>query len=201
MASQLTALETLMKQLAALPGLGRRSARRTALHLLLNKDAALDPLLSALQQARKSIVECDFCGNIDEISPCTICTDVKRDDALLCVVENVSDIWAIERTHSYKGRYHVLGGVLSPLEGVAPEDLSIPGLLMRIKSGGAIEVILAMGATVDGQTTAHYLADEINTMQGDIKITRLAHGVPIGGELDYLDEGTISTALKSRAVL
>jgi recombination protein RecR len=201
MASQLTALETLMKQLAALPGLGRRSARRTALHLLLNKDAALEPLLSALQHARDSIVECDFCGSIDEVSPCTICTDDKRNDAMICVVENVSDIWAIERTQSYRGRYHVLGGVLSPLEGVSPEDLNIASLLMRLKSGGTEEVILAMGATVDGQTTAHYLADEISAMQGALSITRLAHGVPIGGELDYLDEGTISTALKSRAAI
>lgn len=201
MTSPLSALESLMKQLSALPGLGRRSARRTALHLLLNKDAALTPLLNALQKARDSIVECDFCGNIDEISPCAICTDEKRSEALLCVVESVSDIWAVERTQSFNGRYHVIGGVLSPLEGVSPEDLNIPSLLMRLKAGGVKEVILAMGATVDGQTTAHYLADEINAVQSGLTISRLAHGVPIGGELDYLDEGTISTALKSRAAM
>jgi recombination protein RecR len=199
MPSELTALELLIKQLAALPGLGKRSARRTALHLLLNKDVALSPLLQSLQAASESIIECSVCGNLDQISPCSICVSVKRDDSLLCVVEGVADIWAVERTQSFKGHYHVLGGVLSPLEGRAPEDLQIDSLLRRIQQGGFTEVILAMGATVDGQTTAHYLVDEITQVNKVIQISRLAHGVPIGGELDFLDDGTISTALKSRA--
>tara|TARA_R110002124_G_scaffold149220_1_gene314974 strand:+ start:110089 stop:110694 length:606 start_codon:yes stop_codon:yes gene_type:complete len=199
MSSELTALETLIKQLAALPGLGKRSARRTALHLLLNKDVALSPLLHSLQAASDSIVECSVCGNLDQISPCSICVSVKRDDNLLCVVEGVADIWAVERTQSFKGHYHVLGGVLSPLEGRAPEDLRIDSMLQRIQLGTFKEIILAMGATVDGQTTAHYLVDEIMRVNKTIDISRLAHGVPIGGELDFLDDGTISTALKSRA--
>lgn len=199
MSGQLTALDSLMKQLASLPGLGRRSARRAALHLLLNKDAALGPLLNSLEVARDSIVECVRCGNLDQNSPCAICTDTKRSVDILCVVEGVSDIWAVERTQSFKGIYHVLGGVLSPLEGVSPEDLNIDPLLERVKGSEIKEVILAMGATVDGQTTAHYLADEITMVNRSVLLSRLAHGVPIGGELDYLDEGTIATALKSRA--
>ena len=201
MSDKLTALDNLMKRLSALPGFGRRSARRAALHLLLNKDTALEPLLESLDYARKTIIECSQCGNIDDCSPCRICSDDKRKSDELCVTEGVSDIWAIERTHSFKGQYHVLGGVLSPLEGVSPEDLRIESLLNRIKNGFFNEIILAMGATVDGQTTAHYLVDEIEKMGKNIRITRLAHGVPIGGELDYLDEGTISTAMKSRAQL
>ncbi|MCS5597895.1 MAG: recombination mediator RecR [Alphaproteobacteria bacterium] len=201
MAKELSALESLVKHLSALPGFGRRSARRAALHLLLNKDSALTGLVGALEHACDSITECAICGNLDEQAPCRICTEPKRGRDVLCVVEGVSDIWAVERTQSYNGQYHVLGGVLSPLDGVSPEDLRIDALLSRLKDGAYSEVILAMGATVNGQTTAHYLADEIHAVYGHINITRLAHGVPVGGELDYLDEGTISTALKSRAAL
>lgn len=201
MAKELSALENLVKHLAALPGFGRRSARRAALHLLLHKDTALTALINTLEAARVSIVECPVCGNLDEQSPCGICANSKRPQDILCVVEGVSDIWAVERTQSYNGQYHVLGGVLSPLDGVSPADLRMDSLLMRINEGQFNEVILAMGATVNGQTTAHYLADEILALGRGVKISRLAHGVPVGGELDYLDEGTISTALKSRAAI
>lgn len=193
-------LDVLVKQLAALPGFGRRSARRAALHLLVEREKSLKPLINSLERVQETIVECSICGNLDEVSPCQICGDTKRlENKTLCVVENVSDIWAIERTKSFKGVYHILGGVLSPLEGVSPEDLRITLLLERIQSSRFEEVILAMSATVDGQTTAHYLIDEIERLDPQITLTRLAHGVPIGGELDYLDEGTISTALRSRA--
>lgn len=157
------------------------------------------PLIQALQNAADHIGECESCGNLDTVTPCRLCQDVRRDQSILCVVAGVADLWAIERTKSFRGRYHVLGGILSALDGVRPEDLRIDSLLERTKSDGVCEIILALSATVDGQATAHYLADRLSAVAPDLKITRLAHGVPVGGELDYLDDGTITTALRARS--
>jgi len=192
-------LDILVKQLAALPGLGSRSARRIALHLLSAKGQKLQSLLSALDEASKSITTCDVCGNLDSHNPCRVCRDVSRDKKTLCVVAGVADLWAVERTGSFKGQYHVLGGVLSALDGVGPEELSIEPLITRLREGVVHEVILALSATVDGQSTAHYLMDHMEGL--NLHITRLAHGVPVGGALEFLDDGTISTAMKSRARL
>jgi len=189
-------IEQLITYLAKLPGLGPRSARRAALHLLKRRDGLLVPLAGALEAAAAAIEPCDACGNLDSRNPCAICSDIARDGATLCVVEEVADLWALERSGAYRGRYHVLGGLLSPLDGIGPEDLSIIGLVARAKESAIHEVILAMSATVDGQTTAHYVADRL--AECDTRISRLAHGVPVGGELDYLDDGTLSAALKSR---
>jgi len=189
-------IERLIQLLAKLPGLGPRSARRAALALLKKRDTLLEPLAGALQDAAAAIKSCEICGNLDTASPCAICADPRRDPHLLCVVEDVADLWALERAGVFRGRYHVLGGALSALDGVTPERLNIGGLLTRVKDG-VDEVILAMNATVEGQTTAHYLMD----LLGDVKVTRLAHGVPVGGELDYLDEGTLSAAFKARRSL
>lgn len=195
----LSPLDRMMKLLARLPGLGPRSARRLALYLLTTRGGApLDEMITALQDARDHTHICDICGNLDSVSPCRICQDSKRDATLLCVVASVADIWAIERTNIYRGRYHVLGGVLSPLDGVGPDQLRIASLLERLNNEEIGEVILALSATVDGQTTGHYLSDKIEAL-GEFNITRLAHGVPVGGELDYLDAGTITTALKARS--
>ena len=194
-------LEHLMRQLATLPGLGSRSARRIALHLLQKKDLAMRPLARALEDAADKVCECTQCGNLDMAQPCAVCRDTRRDESKLCVVAQVSDLWAIERTGVYKGRYVVLGGLLSALDGVGPDNLRVNMLTSkvrsRIDSGEALEVILALSATVDGQTTAHYLTDQLASLP--VQITRLAHGVPVGGELDYLDEGTIITALRARS--
>lgn len=190
-------LDTLIKQIASLPGLGNRSARRIALHLLQKKETAMLPLAEALQATAEKVKNCESCGNLDLHSPCHICTDPKRDRSKLCVVAQVSDLWAIERTHAYKGQYYILGGLLSALDGIGPEELRIDRLLSHADKLGTQELILALSATVDGQSTAHYIADRFATRA--IDITRLAHGVPVGGELDYLDEGTIVTALKSRS--
>ncbi len=189
-------IERLIQLLAKLPGLGPRSARRAALVLLKKRDLLLEPLASAMQDAAAATCNCEVCGNLDTISPCAICRDPRRDSTLLCVVEDVADLWALERAGVFRGRYHVLGGALSALDGITPERLSVAPLLERAKHG-VEEVILAMNATVEGQTTAHYLMD----MLGDIKVTRLAHGVPVGGELDYLDEGTLNAAFKARRAL
>lgn len=191
-------IERLVKTMARLPGLGPRSAKRAVLHLLTNKDKTLTPLLHALQQAEQNVRECTSCGNLDSTDPCHICQDPKRQSKDICVIAGVADLWAIERTHAYRGRYHVLGGVLSALDGIAPADLKIDQLLTKIKDDGINEVILALSATVDGQSTSHYLSDKILAAAPAVKITRLAHGVPVGGELDYLDDGTISTALRAR---
>jgi recombination protein RecR len=191
-------LDQLIRTFSRLPGLGPRSARRIALFLLTNKDDAMTPLVSALEKTAATINVCNQCGNLDTINPCRICSDNKRNDKVLCVVRNVADLWAIERTGTHKGLYHVLGGLLSALDGIGPEDLKIKELLKRIEILEPEEIIMALSATVDGQSTAHYLGDKILD-QTDIKITRLAHGVPVGGELDYLDDGTITTALKSRS--
>ncbi|HWC63252.1 MAG TPA: recombination mediator RecR [Rhizomicrobium sp.] len=189
-------IERLIQLLAKLPGLGPRSARRAALVLLKKRDLLLEPLASALEAAAAATRNCEICGNLDTISPCGICRDPRRDPHLLCVVEDVADLWALERAGVFRGRYHVLGGALSALDGITPERLNIASLLERVKQG-VEEVVLAMNATVEGQTTAHYLMDHLTGM----KVTRLAHGVPVGGELDYLDEGTLSAAFKARRAL
>ena len=189
-------IERLIQLLAKLPGLGPRSARRAALVLLKKRDLLLEPLAAAMQAAAAATRSCEICGNLDTVSPCAICRDARRDPAILCVVEDVADLWALERASVFRGRYHVLGGALSALDGVTPERLNVASLLERVRHG-VDEVILAMNATVEGQTTAHYLMD----MLGEIKVTRLAHGVPVGGELDYLDEGTLSAAFKARRAL
>ena len=189
-------IERLIQLLAKLPGLGPRSARRAALALLKKRDTLLEPLADSLREAADAILTCEVCGNLDTQSPCAICSDPRRDSHILCVVEDVADLWALERAGVFRGRYHVLGGALSALDGVTPERLNVAKLLDRVKQN-VDEVILAMNATVEGQTTAHYLMDIL----GDMKVTRLAHGVPVGGELDYLDEGTLSAAFKARRSL
>ena len=191
----MTEIERLIQLLAKLPGLGPRSARRAALHLIKRREALLEPLAAALVEAARKIRPCSVCGNIDTADPCGICTDPRRDGATLCVVEDVSDLWALERTQSFKGRYHVLGGTLSALDGIGPEELNIAGLLERSRHG-VKEVILALNATVEGQTTAHYIMDRL--AGSGVEVTRLAHGVPVGGELDYLDDGTLTAALRAR---
>lgn len=190
-------LEILVRQLASLPGLGSRSAKRIALHLLSAKGTKLDSLIRALSEAAKSITTCSVCGNLDSSDPCRVCSNGARDRETLCIVAGVADLWAVERTASYKGQYHVLGGVLSALDGVGPDDLSIDALIGRLRAGDIREVVLALPATVDGQSTAHYLTDRMEGL--DLQITRLAHGVPVGGALEFLDDSTIATALKSRA--
>lgn len=192
-------LDILVRQLASLPGLGSRSAKRIALHLLSAKATKLDSLIRALTEASKSITTCGVCGNLDSSDPCRVCKNVNRDHEILCIVAGVADLWAVERTGSYKGQYHVLGGVLSALDGVGPEDLAIESLLARLREGKIREAVLALPATVDGQSTAHYLMDRMEGLS--LHITRLAHGVPVGGALEFLDDSTIATALKSRARL
>ena len=192
-------IERLIQLLAKLPGLGPRSARRVALHLIRRKDQLLAPLAAAMVEANDKVRVCSTCGNIDTADPCTICTDPRRDDTTLIVVETVADLWALERAGALNARYHVLGGVLSPLDGVGPDDLSIRALVARVAEGGFGEVILAVNATVEGQTTAHYITDQLAGL--DVRVTRLAHGVPVGGELDYLDEGTLAQALRARTAL
>ena len=190
------ALDDLIKQLARLPGLGPRSARRAALHLLKQRETLLVRLAASLTQAASQVRRCSRCGNLDSADPCWICTDIKRERTLICVVEEVDDLWAVERAGLFKGGYHVLGGTLSAINGTGPEDLRIDRLLARIEGDGVSEVILATSATVDGQITAHYLADRLAS--SGALVTRLAHGLPVGGELNYLDDGTLSAALKAR---
>lgn len=192
-------IDHLITLLAKLPGLGPRSARRAVLHLIKRRDSLMTPLVRALDAAAENIKTCGTCGNLDTTDPCAICLDARRDAKVLCVVEDVADLWALERTASFRGRYHVLGGTLSALDGITPEDLRIPDLAHRVKSQEITEVILATNATVDGQTTAHYIADILNG--SGAKVSGLAHGVPVGGELDYLDDGTLSAALKERREL
>ena len=192
-------IEQPVQLLAKLPGLGPRSARRAALHLLKRREVLLEPLSRAIAAAAEKVRSCSVCGNLDTRDPCLICVDPRREADTICVVESVADLWAIERTASFRGRYHVLGGVLSALDGIGPDDLNVAGLVKRVGDGGIREVILAMGATVDGQTTAHYVTDRL---QGTgVAVSRLAHGVPVGGELDYLDDGTLTAALKARRLL
>ena len=190
-------IERLIQLLARLPGLGPRSARRAALHLIKKREQLMAPLGAALATAMEKIEVCRTCGNIDTQNPCTVCTDARRDASIIVVVSDVADLWALERAHAVNSRYHVLGGTLSPLDGIGPQDLTIDALISRAHEGGVVkEVILALNATVDGQTTAHYITDLLH--ESDVKVTRLAHGVPVGGELDYLDEGTLSAAIKQR---
>lgn len=189
-------IENLVKLLARLPGLGPRSARRAVLQMLRRRDTLLDPLSDALRVAQEKIVTCETCGNIDTLSPCMICADPRRDETLLCVVEDVGDLWALERAQAVRGRYHVLGGTLSALDGIGPEELNLAGLKQRCADGVVSEIILATNATVEGQTTAHVITDMLADL--GLRVTRLAHGVPVGGELDYLDDGTLLAAMKSR---
>ena len=195
----MTSLDHLIQLLAKLPGLGPRSARRAALFLLKRRESLMEPLASAMAETARHIRACSICGNLDTADPCAVCRDPKRDAGLVCVVEDVGDLWAIERTGAYSGRYHVLGGTLSALEGIGPEDLHIAELVKRAGEVGAREIILALNATVEGQTTAHYIQDRLAGTT--VQVSRLAHGVPVGGELDYLDEGTLSAALASRQML
>ena len=192
-------IERLIQLLGKVPGLGPRSARRAALHLIKKREQLLSPLADAMQVAREKIITCESCGNIDTLSPCTLCRDTRRDDTILVVVEDVADLWALERANATNGRYHVLGGVLSALDGIGPKDLALDHLVARAAAGSIREVILALNATVDGQTTAHYITDLLSPF--GIKVTKLAHGVPVGGELDYLDEGTLSAAMRQRTAL
>lgn len=194
MASQ--EIEALSGALARLPGLGPRSARRAVLWLVKNREQALPALLDALGAVQETLVECETCGNVDTQEPCGICADPRRDAKSLCVVEDVADLWALDRSRLFSGRYHVLGGKLSALDGVRPEDLAIGSLLERVAVGGIDEVVLAMNATLEGQTTAHYIAERLE--EHSVRITQLAHGLPVGGELDYLDEGTLAQALRAR---
>ena len=189
-------IEALTQALARLPGLGPRSARRAVLHLLKKREVALKPLRAALEAVDERLTTCATCGNVDTHDPCAICADPRRDARALCVVEEVADLWALDRSRLFPGRYHVLGGRLSALEGVRPEDLSIDRLLMRVEAGGIDEVVLAMNATLEGQTTAHYIAERVERFP--VRVTQLAHGLPVGGELDYLDEGTLAQALRAR---
>lgn len=191
-----TAIERLIKLLSRLPGLGPRSARRAALALVKRRDALMVPLVEALEDVAATVKPCAVCGNLDGTDPCGVCRDDRRDRSVLCVVEDVADLWAIERAGAFRGLYHVLGGALSALDGVGPEDLNIAKLIERAGSGGLREIVLATNATVDGQTTAHYIVDRLKDR--NIVVSRLAHGVPVGGELDYLDDGTLAAALRSR---
>jgi recombination protein RecR len=194
MASQ--EIEALSSALARLPGLGPRSARRAVLWLVKHREQALPALLEALAAVSETLVECQTCGNVDTRDPCAICADPRRDGRALCVVEEVSDVWALDRARLFPGRYHVLGGRLSALDGVGPENLNIASLLARVEDGSVDEVVLAMNATLEGQTTAHYIAERLESFP--LRVTQLAHGLPVGGELDYLDEGTLAQALRAR---
>ncbi|WP_046862258.1 recombination mediator RecR [Microvirga massiliensis] len=192
-------IERLIQLLARIPGLGPRSARRAALHLIKKRDTLLAPLSEAMRVASERIVVCSTCGNVDTSDPCTICADPQRDPGIIVVVEDVSDLWALERAGALNARYHVLGGVLSPLDGVRPEHLNLDRLVARASEPGVSEILLALNATVDGQTTAHYITELLAHLP--VRVTRLAHGVPVGGELDYLDEGTLSAAIRQRTAL
>jgi len=191
-------IERLIQLLSKLPGLGPRSAKRATLALLKRPEGLLMPLARAMVDAGKRVVQCQSCGNLDTHDPCSLCANEKRNQGQICVVEDVADLWAMERTAAFKGQYHVLGGVLSALDGIGPEDLNIPRLLMRACEDTATEVVLATSATVDGQTTAHYITDRLQESGADVRISAIAHGVPVGGELDYLDDGTIAQAFKAR---
>ncbi len=190
-------LKTLIQLLSKLPGLGPRSGKRVALHLLQNRNTTLNALERSLGEVRQKVKDCQVCGNLDSEDPCALCQDPRRDPSVICVVESVADLWALERTASFKGHYHVLGGVLSAMDGVGPEDIRLAGLLRRCGTQGVHEIILALNATVEGQTTSHYVTERLKDI-GLSHISSLARGVPVGGELDYLDEGTLSAALLSR---
>jgi recombination protein RecR len=191
-----TEIESLIRQLSKLPGLGPRSARRIALALIKRRESLLDPLVQTLSAAANAVKVCATCGNFDSADPCSICTDPRRDESVICVVEDVADLWALERTGAFSGRYHVTGGLLSAIDGIGPGDLKLDRLTARVKNGRTREVILALSATVDGQTTAHYIAERLQS--AGVSVSGLAQGMPIGAELDYMDDGTISAALKAR---
>lgn len=191
-----SSIDTLIQQFAKLPGIGPRSARRIVLQLIRKKEQLMEPLIAVLQDSLSSIVTCGTCGNIDTMDPCTICNDTARDSSIICVVEDLADLWAIERSRLFKGRYHVLGGTLSAIDGRGPAALNIDALVTRAAYDEVNEVILATNATVEGQTTAHYLTERLSTC--NVTLSRLAQGIPIGGELDYLDDGTLGAALKAR---
>lgn len=192
-------IEALTQALARLPGLGPRSARRAVLHLIKKRETALAPLIAALQAVELNLVTCSICGNVDTRDPCAVCTDPRRDATSLCVVEEVADLWALDRARLFGGRYHVLGGKLSALDGVRPEDLAIESLVARVRADGITEVVLAMNATLEGQTTMHYVAERL--ADTGAKVMQLAQGLPVGGELDYLDEGTLALALRARRLV
>ncbi len=194
-----TEIEKLIKQVAKLPSLGTRSARRIVLQLLKKRETALLSLIESLQNVADNIKTCEICGNYDTTSPCSVCSSSSRDNKIICVVQDVADLWAMERVAQFKGKYHVLGGILSALEGVVPEDLNIESLLQRVETDGVQELILALPATVDGQITSHYLSSRLKNT--GVKITTLAQGIPMGAELDYMDEGTLQLALNSRKTL
>jgi len=189
-------IEQLIQLLARLPGLGPRSARRAALHLLAKKESLMRPLAEAINTAADQVVACGRCGNLDTQDPCAICADTRRDAGVICVVEQVADLWALERAGANTGQYHVLGGTLSALDGIGPDDLNIKGLIGRAALANVREVVLALNATVDGQATAHYLTDQLHGC--GVRISQVAHGVPVGGEMDYLDDGTLAAAMKAR---
>lgn len=191
-----TEIDTLIRLFSRLPGFGVRSARRTVLHLIKKKETQLVPLSAAIQKVIENVCVCPVCGNLDSVSPCHICQDVRRDEGVLCVVRDVADLWAIERSNAFKGRYHVLGGLLSAIEGTGPDELRLPVLESRIREKNIAELILALPLTVDGQTTGHYISERFKDLP--VRISSLARGIPVGGELDYLDDGTIQTALKAR---
>ncbi len=192
-------IENLIRTISRLPGLGSRSARRIALFLVKNRNSQIETLVSALKEVQEKVKICPVCGNYDTLDPCSICSDNRRDEKTICIVQDVADLWAMERTSAFKGKYHVLGGVLSALDGIGPEDLGLDKLLQRVQSNNIEEIVLALPATVDGQTTSHYIAEIMR--ETGAKVSSLAHGVPVGGELDYLDDGTIQTALKARYTL
>lgn len=189
-------IETLIRLFSRLPGFGTRSARRTVLYLIKRRESQLIPLEKAIQDVIDTVQTCPICGNLDSQSPCAVCADSRRDDSTICVVQDVADLWAIDRSGAFKGRYHVLGGLLSAIDGMGPEELRLPALERRIRENNTAELILALPATVDGQTTAHYIAERFKDLP--LKISSLAQGIPVGGELDYLDDGTIQTALRAR---
>lgn len=189
-------LQRLIDLLAKMPGLGPRSAKRAALYLLKKRQQVMEPLAFALDDAAKKVKSCGVCGNWDSIDPCAVCADETRDKSVLCVVQDVGDLWALERAGAHKGRYHVLGGLMSPLDGIGPDDLNIGRLVERAKETEITEVVIALASTVDGQTTAHYLTEHLES--ADVSVTRLSQGVPVGGELDHLDEGTLAAAMKTR---
>lgn len=194
MASQ--EIENLVQALAKLPGLGPRSARRAVLHLLKRPETTMKPIMTAMERVSASLVTCSICGNVDTRDPCQICVNPRRDDKSLCVVEEISDLWALDKSRLFPGKFHVLGGRLSALDGVRPEDITIDKLIQRVEKGGIDEVVLAMNATLEGQATAHYIAERLENYP--LRLSQLSHGIPVGGELDYLDEGTLAQALRSR---
>jgi len=194
-------IDNLIKMLSKIPGIGPRSARRSALFMLKNKDEFMFPLSDIIKQTAEKMIFCEICGNLDTTNPCNICSNLYRDKSIICIIEDISDLWAIERSGTFKGNYHILGGVLSAINGIHPKDITIEKLINRMENQDIKEIIIALSATVDGQTTAHYVAEKIHKINPSTKITKIAQGIPIGGELDYLDDGTLITAIKERTTI